>query len=205
MFGGDHEWYTLGDAPHANDSFRYAFRKTPFPYPLLRTNGVSPLAVVDVVSYSPSTLVLKSTSTALVNAISSDCMLSGSVVLQGIDTGFVPAGACDPPPHRWNEFRQWSKNVRRRSSASPLGGFKPLIVDQRLDKTDNMVSAAEAKSIFSMVKGYDLQDAYVATVTVSGPRGGVSKFTGVVYGKTQSRVAMVLRFVESIGAAIDLS
>lgn len=166
---------------------------------------MSPLAVVDVVSYSPNTLVLKSTSTALVNVISSECVISGSCVLQRVDTGFVPAGACDPPPRQWNEFLQWRKNVRQRSPDFPLGSFKTLIVNQRLDKTDNTVSAAETKSIFSIVKGYELQDAYVATVTVSGPRGGVSRFTGVVYGKTQSRVAMVLRFVESIGAAIDLS
>ncbi len=205
MFESDHEWFVFGEPPYVSDTLRYAFRKTPFPYPLLRTNGVSPIAVVDVVSYCPSTLVLKSTSTALVNAISSDCMLSGSVVLQGIDTGFVPAGTYDPPPRQWNEFQQWSKNIRRRSSAFPLGGFTPLVVDQRLDKTDHMVSATETKSIFSMVKGYELKDAYIATVTVSAPRGVMSKFTGVVYGKTPSRVAMVLRFVESIGAAIDLS
>ncbi len=205
MFEADNHWYVSGDTLHATCGIRYAVRYTPFPFPLLRANGVSPLVIVDVASYSPKALTLKSTSTALANALSDDCRISGTVFLQGINTGFLPAGAFEKPPELWHEFPKWSKQARRRLPESDQGSVRPLLVDQRLEKTDKVVSAVERQSVFSFVKGFKLQDAYVTTVTVAAPRAGLSKFTGVVYGQTASRVAMVLRFIESIASAIDLS
>lgn len=195
--------YSFDYKQHTLDGLLYSYRLTPFGYPKLRTNGISPLCVMDLVVYDYHTKKLLKCTSGLVNSMKSDSIISSIAVMQIAKDSFWDQ-TISMPPVEWDCFQEWSKSIPNRDIFIEDKDWSLLLQKQVLYSTQNYVQAKEIGSPWKIVQGVKIENCYLVIVEIFGKSGGVVRLKGVTSGKLESRRKSVVNFIESLAIAVDI-
>lgn len=191
------------------DGQLFSYRVSRFPYPFLRNNGVSPVFVVDVILYDFHTKRIKGSSSALVNGISSDTVMTGVIVLRLGDYGLYPRylGSPEPPPELWDDLEDWcnlTPVLHFERNVNVSNGWCDLLSGVPILGTENKYWVRELKSPWQVIKSYLLHESYLVQIKVESPSGEFCYLKGMVGGSKDARRKAVMSFIETVGMTISL-
>lgn len=183
----------------------YCYRLTSFPFALLRKNGVSPMYLMDIINFDVDSREITSAYTGLVNGISQDSVISGSVVL-GRESPASNFHVASISP-MWSDVVKWCDTLPGRHFRELdlcAANWEVVVKNIVVEGSPNKAEILEMPSPWKMVKGFDLHSAYLTSIKVMGPSGQSCVFNGLVAGKMEARVRAAMSFLNSIGPSISL-
>jgi hypothetical protein len=147
----------------------YAYRLTKFKYPLLRSNGASPVCIADVLDYDYTSKKLLSYSSGLINNINKDSISSGLICFKvyTVNSNFTDFEEINPP-QKWDDIKVWCANSPRRISPTISGDWVNIVKSNHIFGSNNHVTIKEIKSPWKIARGYKLQDAYLVSMELTG-------------------------------------
>lgn len=183
----------------------YCYKLTPFPFALLRKNGVSPMYLMDIINFDVGSRKMTSAYTGLVNGISQDSIMSGSVVLrkENLASNFQVASVSP----RWSDVIKWCSTLPERhfrELSLCAANWEVVVKDIIVEGSPNKAQILEMLSPWKMVKEFDLHSAYLTSIKVMGSSGESCVFNGLVAGKIEARVRAAISFLNSVGPSISL-
>jgi hypothetical protein len=181
----------------------YAYKLTKFKFPMLRSNGLSPTALAEVLNFDYTSKKMTSHTVGLINTINNESIQNGLICLKVIKLNETN-GKIDSM--LWSDAKEWCSVQKKTEIACPnikLKDWNILIKPQKISESGIRFIVIETKSTWKMTKKYQLQDAYLIKIIFKG-LSSTCTFNGLVSGAEKTRQKSSLDFVKSIGLSLDL-
>ncbi|NTW88031.1 MAG: hypothetical protein HGB26_02655 [Desulfobulbaceae bacterium] len=194
--------YSYDRPEYGYEGMRGIYRLTQFKYPLLRANGVSPVVLVDAAKYDYQSGYLISFSSGLVNRISADTLMAGTIVI-------MSEKRCSDfdmfqPPTKWCDIEKYVLNCPIRVNSVIVNKWTESGLYDARDDMGNKVKIREIRSPWFLVKKYMLEEAFLIEIEIFSQSERSYRFNGLVCGDLNRRKLMALSFVNSIACALDV-
>lgn len=181
----------------------YAYKLTKFKFPMLRSNGLSPTALAEVLNFDYTSKKITSHAVGLINTINNQSISNGISCLRFIKSNKINK---EINSILWSDVKIWCSAQAKTDIIYPslkLKEWNILIETQKLPESGIRFIVIETKSTWNITKKYQLQDAYLIKIIFKG-LSSVCVFNGLVSGAENKRRKSSLDFVKSIGLSLDL-